>query len=180
MSEFEESPFHNNLGRRMMTSEEEEEYPWNELKSSHIEVCQSFLKLCIVEDPIWDKISCKIEEPSHNIHVDECMFFQVQHMTDDNIYSLCNEMREIHVSINDDLKRRNQDFHLTSSWFQGDDITNSCNSIEVADIEEALRIFDGLTTSRLTSDAVRVVGLYIQPLFFRLCVKNHAEIISKI
>ncbi|GJX43956.1 ribonuclease H-like domain-containing protein, partial [Tanacetum coccineum] len=104
MSDFEESSFHNNLGRRMMTLEEEEEYPWNELKSSHIEVCKSFHKLCIVEDPIWDKISCELKEPYHNIYIDECMCCQVQPMTEENIYSFRNEMREIHASINNDLK----------------------------------------------------------------------------
>ncbi|GJU25556.1 hypothetical protein Tco_1164177 [Tanacetum coccineum] len=86
MSDFEESSFHNNMGRRMMTPKEEEEYPWNELKRSDIDVCKTFLKLCIVEDPIWDKISCKLEEPSHDIHVDECV--------------KC----EIHASINNDFK----------------------------------------------------------------------------
>ncbi|GJW64938.1 hypothetical protein Tco_0116822 [Tanacetum coccineum] len=50
--------------------------------------------------------------------------------------------------------RRRQDFHLTLSWFQGDDVTNSCDGIKVADIEEALRIFRGLMMSGLTSDAI--------------------------
>ncbi|GJS24501.1 hypothetical protein Tco_0453133 [Tanacetum coccineum] len=51
MSKFEESSFHNNLGRRMMTPEEEEEYPWNELKSSHIEgVIKRLEDVSIVRD----------------------------------------------------------------------------------------------------------------------------------
>ncbi|GJQ96374.1 hypothetical protein Tco_0007513 [Tanacetum coccineum] len=144
MSDFKESSFHNNLGRRMMTPEEEEEYPWNELKSSHIEVCKSFLKLCIVEDPIWDKISCELEEPSHNIYIDECMCCQVQHMTEENIYSFRNEMREIHASINNDLKVLTSIIEDIYRVFlqESDDVTNSCDGIKVADIEEALRIFE--------------------------------------
>ncbi|GKG46842.1 hypothetical protein Tco_0504039, partial [Tanacetum coccineum] len=56
----------------MMTHEEEEFYPWDKLKSSDVDICRAFLKLCIVEDPIWDKISHKLKEPLHNTHVDEC------------------------------------------------------------------------------------------------------------
>ncbi|GJR00318.1 hypothetical protein Tco_0523302 [Tanacetum coccineum] len=55
-------------------------------------------------DPIWDKISCKLEEPFRDIHVDECVCCQVQHMMEENIYSLRKEMREIHAFINNDLK----------------------------------------------------------------------------
>ncbi|GKF43722.1 hypothetical protein Tco_0130274, partial [Tanacetum coccineum] len=44
------------------------------------------------EDPIWNKISCKLEEPSR------------EHMTEENIYALRKEIREIHASINNDLK----------------------------------------------------------------------------
>nr|GEU94595.1 protein transport protein SEC23-like [Tanacetum cinerariifolium] len=51
--------------------------------------------------------------------------------------------------------RRCQDFHLMSSWFQDDDVTSFYGDVKVADIEESLRTFDGLTTSGLTSDAVR-------------------------
>ncbi|GKE53378.1 hypothetical protein Tco_1488534 [Tanacetum coccineum] len=72
MSEFGDSSFHNNSGRRTMTPEEEEFYPWEQLKSSDVDICREFLKLCIVEDPIWDKISRKLEEPLRNIHVDYC------------------------------------------------------------------------------------------------------------
>ncbi|GJU35740.1 hypothetical protein Tco_1184094 [Tanacetum coccineum] len=72
MSDFKESSFHNNMGRRTMTLEEEEECPWNKLRCGNIDVWKSFLKLWIMKDPIWDKISCKLEEPSHDIHVDEC------------------------------------------------------------------------------------------------------------
>ncbi|GJS81730.1 hypothetical protein Tco_0748271 [Tanacetum coccineum] len=71
---------------------------------SNIDVCRTFLKLCIVEDPIWDTISCKLEEPSRDIHVDEFVCCQVQHMTKENIYSLRKEMREVHASINKDPK----------------------------------------------------------------------------
>ncbi|GKA60247.1 hypothetical protein Tco_0759654 [Tanacetum coccineum] len=77
MSEFGDSSFHNNSGRRTMTPEEEEFYPWEQLNSSDVDICREFLKLCIVEDPIWDKISRKLEEPLRNIHVDECMCCQV-------------------------------------------------------------------------------------------------------
>ncbi|GJT94854.1 hypothetical protein Tco_1090372 [Tanacetum coccineum] len=65
---------------------------------------RAFLKLCIVEDPIWDKISYKLEEILRNTHVDECVYCQVQHMTKENVHALRKEMREIHVSINNDLK----------------------------------------------------------------------------
>ncbi|GJW16215.1 hypothetical protein Tco_0020348 [Tanacetum coccineum] len=65
---------------------------------------RAFLKLCIVEDPIWDKISHKLEEILRNTHVDECVYCQVQHMTKENVHALRKEMREIHVSINNDLK----------------------------------------------------------------------------
>ncbi|GJR13695.1 hypothetical protein Tco_0796347 [Tanacetum coccineum] len=73
-------------------------------RCSNIDVCRTFLKLCIVEDPIWDTISCKLEEPSRDIHVDEFVCCQVQHMTEENIYSLRKEMREVHASINKDPK----------------------------------------------------------------------------
>ncbi|GJR35602.1 hypothetical protein Tco_1211286 [Tanacetum coccineum] len=65
---------------------------------------RAFLNLCMVEDPIWDKISHKLQEPLRNTHVDECVYFQVQHMTEENVHALRTEMREIHVSINNDLK----------------------------------------------------------------------------
>ncbi|GJU94631.1 retrovirus-related pol polyprotein from transposon TNT 1-94 [Tanacetum coccineum] len=46
-------------------------------------------------------------------------------------------------------------FHLTPSWSQSDSVISLCDDVKVADIEEALRRFGGLTTSGLTSDAVR-------------------------
>ncbi|GJR11261.1 hypothetical protein Tco_0793913 [Tanacetum coccineum] len=55
----------------MMSSDKEELYPWEQLKSSDVDIYRAFLKLCIVEDPIWDKISRKLEEPLRNTHVDE-------------------------------------------------------------------------------------------------------------
>ncbi|GJW33083.1 hypothetical protein Tco_0053115 [Tanacetum coccineum] len=88
----------------MMTPVEEENDNLNGIKCSNIDVSKTFLKLCIVEDRIWDKISCKLEEPSHDIHVDECICFQVQHMTKDYVYALCKNLQEIHASINNDLK----------------------------------------------------------------------------
>ncbi|GJX10981.1 hypothetical protein Tco_0200840, partial [Tanacetum coccineum] len=33
-----------------------------------------------------------------------------------------------------------QDFHLTSSWFQGDDVTNFCDGVKVADKEKPKKI----------------------------------------
>ncbi|GKA79983.1 hypothetical protein Tco_0786579 [Tanacetum coccineum] len=63
MSEFRDSSYHKNARQRMMTLEEEESYPWEQLKSSYVDVCRAFLKLCIVEDPIWEKIYCELEEP---------------------------------------------------------------------------------------------------------------------
>nr|GEV26957.1 hypothetical protein [Tanacetum cinerariifolium] len=58
----------------------------------------------VIEDTIWDKISCELEEPIRSTHVDECVYFQVQHMTEESMYALCKEMREIHTLINNDLK----------------------------------------------------------------------------
>ncbi|GJT56925.1 hypothetical protein Tco_0991979 [Tanacetum coccineum] len=72
MSEFGDSSFHDNNGKRMMTPKEEEFYPWDQIKSSDVDICRAFLKLCIVEDPIWDKISRKLKEPLRNTYVDEC------------------------------------------------------------------------------------------------------------
>ncbi|GKA52943.1 hypothetical protein Tco_0746258 [Tanacetum coccineum] len=46
MTEFGDSPYHENAGRRMMTPEEEESYPWEKLKSSDVDVCRAFLNLC--------------------------------------------------------------------------------------------------------------------------------------
>ncbi|GKB25084.1 hypothetical protein Tco_0864485 [Tanacetum coccineum] len=88
----------------MMTPEEEDYYPWEELKSGNVDICRAFLKLCMVEDPIWEKITRELKEPLCNTHVDEYVGFQVQHMTEDNVYALREEMREIHASINNDLK----------------------------------------------------------------------------
>ncbi|GJZ79987.1 hypothetical protein Tco_0644824 [Tanacetum coccineum] len=36
--------------------------------------------------------------------------------------------------------RRRQDFHLTPSWFQGDDVTNFCDGVKVADKEKPKKI----------------------------------------
>ncbi|GKD13780.1 hypothetical protein Tco_1198187 [Tanacetum coccineum] len=88
----------------MMTPKEDEYYPWEELKSSNVDICRAFLKLCMVEDPIWDKITRELKEPSRNTHVDECVCCQVQHMKEENVYALHKEMREIYASINNDLK----------------------------------------------------------------------------
>ncbi|GJS60834.1 hypothetical protein Tco_0655618 [Tanacetum coccineum] len=63
MSNFEDSSFHNNNGRRMMSPEMEDYYHWEEIRSSNIDICRAFLKLCVVEDPIWEKITCELEEP---------------------------------------------------------------------------------------------------------------------
>ncbi|GKE20540.1 hypothetical protein Tco_1432052 [Tanacetum coccineum] len=104
MSNFEDSSFHNNTGRRIMSPELEDYYPWKEIKSSSIDICQAFLKLCVVEDPIWEKITCGHEESFRNTHFDECVCCQIQHMAEENVYALCKEMREIYASINKDLK----------------------------------------------------------------------------
>ncbi|GJR92730.1 hypothetical protein Tco_0264904 [Tanacetum coccineum] len=78
--------------RRMMSSDKEELYPWEQLKSSDVDIYRAFLKLCIVEDPIWDKISRKLEEPLRNTHVNERACCQVQHMTEENVNALRTEM----------------------------------------------------------------------------------------
>nr|GFC80756.1 hypothetical protein [Tanacetum cinerariifolium] len=82
MSEFGDSSFHYNTERRMMSPEEEGFYPWEQLKSGDVDICRACLKLCIVKDPLWDKISRKLKEPLRNTHVDECVCCQVQHMTE--------------------------------------------------------------------------------------------------
>nr|GEY03939.1 hypothetical protein [Tanacetum cinerariifolium] len=92
MSEFGDSSFHNNSRRRMMTPKQEEFYPWKQLKCSDVDICRIFLKLCIVEDAIRDKISHKLEEPLRNTHVDECVCCQVQHITEENVHALHLEM----------------------------------------------------------------------------------------
>nr|GEW75077.1 hypothetical protein [Tanacetum cinerariifolium] len=87
-----------------MTSQEEASYPWEQYSSSDIDICREFLKLCIVEDPIWEKISHELEDPLCSAHVDECVCCQVQHMTEESMYDLRKKMREIHTIINNDLK----------------------------------------------------------------------------
>ncbi|GJS78636.1 hypothetical protein Tco_0728517 [Tanacetum coccineum] len=104
MSDFKDSSFHNNTERRIITTEEEDYYLWDQLKSSNVDIYRPFLNLCIVEDPIWDKIFHKLKEPLRHTHVDECVCCQLQHMTEKNVHALCKEMREIHASINNDLK----------------------------------------------------------------------------
>ncbi|GJW12432.1 retrovirus-related pol polyprotein from transposon TNT 1-94 [Tanacetum coccineum] len=84
--------------------DEEASYPWEQHSSCDINICRAFLKLCIVEDPIWEKISHELEEPIRSAHVDECVCCQVQHMTEESLYALRKEMREIHTNINNDLK----------------------------------------------------------------------------
>ncbi|GKD32713.1 hypothetical protein Tco_1248222 [Tanacetum coccineum] len=71
MNEFGDSSYHKNTRRRIMTPEEDENYPWEQHRSSDIDICRAFLKLCIVEDPIWENISCELEEPIHSAHVNE-------------------------------------------------------------------------------------------------------------
>ncbi|GJY12343.1 putative reverse transcriptase domain-containing protein [Tanacetum coccineum] len=64
---------------------------------------RAFLKLCIVEDSIWDKISHKLKEPLRHTHVDDYVCCQVQYTTEENVHAFRKEMREIHASINNDL-----------------------------------------------------------------------------
>ncbi|GKA77838.1 hypothetical protein Tco_0784375 [Tanacetum coccineum] len=87
-----------------MTPDQEASYPCELHISSDIDICRAFQKLCIVEDPIWERISSELEEPTRSTHVDECVCCQVQHMTEESMYSLRKEMREIHININNDLK----------------------------------------------------------------------------
>ncbi|GKB25834.1 hypothetical protein Tco_0865235 [Tanacetum coccineum] len=79
MSEFGDSSFHNNSGRRMMTLEQEELYPWEQLKSSDVDICF----LIISKFSIYD------------LRLD---------LQEENVHALRMEMREIHASINNDLK----------------------------------------------------------------------------
>ncbi|GJX52023.1 hypothetical protein Tco_0280392 [Tanacetum coccineum] len=60
-----------------MTPEEEVSYPWEQHSSSDIDICRALLKLCIVEDPIWEMISRELEEPIRSAHVDECVLTTV-------------------------------------------------------------------------------------------------------
>ncbi|GJU61983.1 hypothetical protein Tco_1243818 [Tanacetum coccineum] len=55
----------------MRTLEEKDCYPWEELKNSNVDIYRAFLKLCMVKDPIWEKITREIKEPFRNTHVDE-------------------------------------------------------------------------------------------------------------
>ncbi|GJS41817.1 hypothetical protein Tco_0566860 [Tanacetum coccineum] len=104
MSEFEGSSFHNNTGKRIITLEEDELINWDDFNGGDIEIYKAFLRLSLVEDLIWEKISCKLVKPSRDIHADECICCQVQHMTKKNVYALRRELREIHITINNDLK----------------------------------------------------------------------------
>ncbi|GJX23753.1 putative ribonuclease H-like domain-containing protein [Tanacetum coccineum] len=103
MNNFEDSSFHNNPGKRMMSPEEEDYYHWEEIRSSNVNICRAFLKLCVVEDLIWEKITCELEEPSHNTHVDECVSCQIQQTMEENVYALRKELRDIHALLG--LKR---------------------------------------------------------------------------
>ncbi|GKA30560.1 hypothetical protein Tco_0716865 [Tanacetum coccineum] len=85
MNDFECSSFHDNMGRRLMTSEQEELINWDDFNEGDIEICKAFLKLSLVEDPIWEKISCNLVNFSRDVHVDDCIYFQVQHMTEENV-----------------------------------------------------------------------------------------------
>ncbi|GJZ76748.1 hypothetical protein Tco_0641420 [Tanacetum coccineum] len=93
MSEFGDSSYHENTKRRILTPKEEASYPWEQHRSSDIDICRAFIKLCIVEDPIWEKISCELKEPICSTHVDECVCCQVQHMMEENMYALRKEMK---------------------------------------------------------------------------------------
>ncbi|GJR50844.1 putative reverse transcriptase domain-containing protein [Tanacetum coccineum] len=89
---------------KLVLLQEEASYAWEQHSSSDIDICRAFLKLCIVEDLIWEKISCELEEPISSAHVDECVCCQGQHMTEESMYALRKEIREIHTLINNDLK----------------------------------------------------------------------------
>ncbi|GKC67820.1 hypothetical protein Tco_1100418 [Tanacetum coccineum] len=104
MSEFRDSSYHYNTRRRTMTLEEEASCPWEKHNSSDIDICRAFLKLCIIEVPIWEKSSRELEEPTRSAHVDKCVCCQVQHMTEERMYALRKEMCKIHININNELK----------------------------------------------------------------------------
>ncbi|GKA30569.1 hypothetical protein Tco_0716874 [Tanacetum coccineum] len=65
---------------------------------------KTFLKLCMVEDLIWEKITRELKEPFRNTHVDEYACCQVQYMMEVNVYALRKEIQEIHATINNNLK----------------------------------------------------------------------------
>ncbi|GJZ77387.1 retrovirus-related pol polyprotein from transposon TNT 1-94 [Tanacetum coccineum] len=56
------------------------------------------------EDPIWEKIFKELEELTRSTYIDECVCCQVQRMMEESLYSLCKEMKDIHININNDLK----------------------------------------------------------------------------
>nr|GEU91136.1 reverse transcriptase domain-containing protein [Tanacetum cinerariifolium] len=78
--------------RRMMTYEKEEFIDWDDFNECDIEIYKAFHKLSLVEDPVWEKINSKLVKPSRDIHVDECICCQVQHMMEGNVYALHKEL----------------------------------------------------------------------------------------
>ncbi|GJV00594.1 hypothetical protein Tco_1329864 [Tanacetum coccineum] len=45
----------------------------------HVPICKSFHKLCLVEDPLWEKINSELVKPSRDFHMDEYVCLQMQH-----------------------------------------------------------------------------------------------------
>ncbi|GJV75838.1 hypothetical protein Tco_1507422 [Tanacetum coccineum] len=66
---------------------------------------RAFLKLCIVEDPIWEKISQELDEPIRSTHIDECVCCQVQHMTEESMYALHKEMSFFKTLMKNELRK---------------------------------------------------------------------------
>ncbi|GJX26906.1 hypothetical protein Tco_0233202 [Tanacetum coccineum] len=51
--------------------EEEETTNWNVYSLRHVPIRKSFHKLCLVEDPLWEKINSELVKPSRDFHMDE-------------------------------------------------------------------------------------------------------------
>ena len=70
--EFVGSSYHFNVGRRMMTREEEENIDWDNISSSEISIVKDFIKLCFLEDDVWHKIEKDLGTPLEDNHTRRC------------------------------------------------------------------------------------------------------------
>ena len=95
--------YHFNDGRRMMTREEEENVDWDNINGAEIPIVKDFVKLCLVEDEIWHKIEEDLGKPLEDNHTRRCGCCSTQDVTERNVLSICEEMREFHKSINNDM-----------------------------------------------------------------------------
>lgn len=97
------SSYQFNDGSRMMTREEENNVDWENINGSEIPIVKDFVKLCLVEDDIWRKIEEDLPKPLENNHTLRCGCCSTQDVTERNVLSIREEMREFHNSINNDM-----------------------------------------------------------------------------